>query len=51
MVNNPKFDEAGARGKDGKGIVRSKQADSLVGCMSSLGTSTPIGGVCWSNLV
>ncbi|KAM4893101.1 tropomodulin-2 isoform 2-T2 [Sylvia borin] len=22
MVNNPKFDEAGARGKDGKGIVR-----------------------------
>uniref|UniRef100_A0A8C5TBW3 Tropomodulin 2 n=1 Tax=Malurus cyaneus samueli TaxID=2593467 RepID=A0A8C5TBW3_9PASS len=27
MVNNPKFDEAGARSKDGKGIVRSKRAD------------------------
>lgn len=31
MVNNPKFDEAGARGKDGKGIVRSKQADFSCG--------------------
>uniref|UniRef100_A0A8C0BTN8 Tropomodulin 2 n=1 Tax=Buteo japonicus TaxID=224669 RepID=A0A8C0BTN8_9AVES len=27
MVNNPKFDEGGARSKDGKGTVRSKQAD------------------------
>lgn len=26
MVNNPKFDEGGARSKDGKGTVRSKQA-------------------------
>lgn len=25
MVNNPKFDEGGARSKDGKEIVRSKQ--------------------------
>lgn len=24
---------------------------SPVGCMSSLGASTPVGGVCWSNLV
>lgn len=24
MVNNPKFDEEGATGKDGKGSVRSK---------------------------
>uniref|UniRef100_A0A8B9J355 Tropomodulin 2 n=1 Tax=Amazona collaria TaxID=241587 RepID=A0A8B9J355_9PSIT len=30
MVNNPKFDEGGARGKDGKGTVRSKQLISLV---------------------
>lgn len=28
----------------------SKQ-NSLVGCMSSLGTSTAVGGLCWSNLV
>lgn len=25
MVNNPKFDEGGARSKDGKGSMRSKQ--------------------------
>lgn len=31
MVNNPKFDEAGARGKDGKGIVRSKEAGFFCG--------------------
>ena len=31
MVNNPKFDEGGARSKDGKGTVRSKQADFSCG--------------------
>lgn len=36
MVNNPKFDEGGARSKDGKGTVRSKRADFSCGLYVSL---------------
>lgn len=51
MVNNPKFDEGGARSKDGKGTVRSKQADFSCGLYFMFRDFTPRGWVYWSNLV